>query len=94
MLKSFKKNLERRLESLQKTATLLGSCETKTRDFIVHTIGQDSLRFLKGIHHLPSRELLIETSHKAFAMELTVRKEALLEYIREKGEQVVSIRIQ
>jgi hypothetical protein len=94
MLKSLHKALFRRLQDLQQTVTSSTQCEVITRDFIVNTIGHDTLQFVKKIHHLPSGELLILTTHKAFASELTMRKDALLEYVQGRGEKVTLVRIQ
>jgi hypothetical protein len=93
MFKSLSNSLARRLEGLQQSTHTTSSCEMLTKDFITGVLGSEALQFVKDIFFLPTRELVITTTHKALAAELIIRKDALSEYLAEKGEKVGSIRI-
>lgn len=94
MFRSFKKSLERRLNDLEKATTTASSCEGMVKDFVVGIFGFEALQFIKAVHQLPHGELLIITASKPFASELSIRKEPLLEYIKEKGGNIGSLRVQ
>lgn len=94
MFRSFKKVLERRLRDLEENSKSALTHETTIKDFVVGIFGFDALQFLKGVYQLPTGEVLVVTANKAFASELAIRKEVLIEYARDKGVAISSLRIQ
>lgn len=92
MFKPLHKALRGRLENLQQGVIRKDSHEALVRDFVQGILGAETLQFIKEIHS-SEKEVLIITTNKVFASELVIRKDALLEYARQKGATVASMRI-